>query len=416
MEGTHNEATDRTALRHRFAVVVLGVALGAVGPGCGDDTAGTCPDELSVCQEAGGDVCTDTAYDPDHCGTCGNACDTPPQALAACVAGQCLVAACEDNYGDCNNDIETDGCETDLLTSMEHCGGCGTGCFATEMCQDGQCVEDPNQATRIYLQITGMDTNSCAAVEHAAVTGGEIGGLAVGTDGQERYFYYSGLLSGGRFNLDDPGNNPTAVPTRYSIFSDLATGKVYAFTVAGSPAAPECDETIDGFIELDPGDLSTVGNMVALSSPITWTCDNDNGGVFSGRGQVLLHDMTGTTHTVSLPDGTVTDSGTQVQLDNARSCVGWAISGIAESFDGDTYAVYRSTNPQAIVRHSVMTGSVETILDLSAINVRNLCSISADLAGNQWVWHYQGSGDLDQIVGGFQIAGTCPATFEYPTK
>lgn len=403
-------ATQRIhGIAARIALILLASGSYLAGASCSSDPAPieVCPIELTTCEQDGLNVCTDTGYDPEHCGVCGNVCSPAPQAVATCVQSQCRDT-CQDGYGDCNFDIETDGCETDLSSTSAHCGGCGIQCLSTELCENSACVEDPAQSALVYLQITSLDTSGCSAVEHFAVSGQDRGGLAVSQD----YFYYMGSLSGARFALANPADNPTQVPLRYSIFSDLATSQVYAFTVGGTAAAPDCDEVIDGFIELDAADLSPIGEVIPLSTPITWLCDDDNGGVFSGRGQVLLHDSAGRTYAITLPTGEVSDLGTQALLDNARGCANWAISGIAESFGGDTYMVYRSDNPQAIVRHSVTTGEVATILDLTGINVQNLCALGADLTGNRWAWHYQGAADLDPFATGFQVAGTCPATYE----
>ena len=41
--------------------------------------------------------------------------------------------------------------------------------------------------------------------------------------------------------------------------------------------------------------------------------------------------------------------GAQASLFNAASCANWALCGIAESYDDETYMVYRSSSPQGIV-------------------------------------------------------------------
>lgn len=51
---------------------------------------------------------------------------------------------CEDGWKDCNGD-PTDGCETNLNTSVEHCGDCETNCLETtkgafgQTCNEGKC-------------------------------------------------------------------------------------------------------------------------------------------------------------------------------------------------------------------------------------------------------------------------------------
>lgn len=400
--------------KHEITSGIIAMLVGSFAflSACSDDAQveEVCPSNLTTCSAGADEVCTNTDYDPSHCGACGNVCGQTGQAIEACLEGQCVTVACEAGYDDCNDDLESDGCETDLSNSVDNCGACGNQCFAsTQMCENGLCVDDPNQSTEFYLDISSLDTAGCSAVEHTATSGQDRGGLAVG----QNSFYYMGSTDGARINLEDP-NTVSAVTLQYSIFSDLASGTLYAFTVNGSAIAPDCDNVIDGFVQLDPNSLAPSGDVISLSSPITWTCELDNGGVFSGRGQVLLHDSQSRTYAITLPDGTVTDMGTMANLEEARACANWALYGVAEAHDDDIFMVYRSDNPDAIVRHSVSTGDVETIVDLNGINVRNLCNIGVDLPGNRWVWHYQGSGDLDELVAPFQVAGTCPATFDVP--
>jgi alpha-tubulin suppressor-like RCC1 family protein len=101
--------------------------------GCARD----CPaDRPADCDGA----CVDTETDPAHCGACGRRCAVP-RATAACRSGACGIAACDPGYGHCNADL-TDGCETDLNTSLDHCGGCGDRCLranAAPACIGGTC-------------------------------------------------------------------------------------------------------------------------------------------------------------------------------------------------------------------------------------------------------------------------------------
>ena len=44
---------------------------------------------------------------------------------------------CEATTGNCD-EFDFNGCETDLATSMEHCGACGITCAAGDRCRDGR--------------------------------------------------------------------------------------------------------------------------------------------------------------------------------------------------------------------------------------------------------------------------------------
>lgn len=88
--------------------------------------------------------CTNTNNDPLNCGGCGATCTAPGGAVGACVAGGCAFV-CSPGQGDCDGDLQSsggNGCETNLMTSANDCGVCGTACTfanATGACTTGQC-------------------------------------------------------------------------------------------------------------------------------------------------------------------------------------------------------------------------------------------------------------------------------------
>lgn len=71
----------------------------------GGDGAPACVG-MDVC----GVQCTDLASDPDNCGACGVSC-VIANGQGGCEAGSCLLAACDDGWGDCDGD-PLNGCET----------------------------------------------------------------------------------------------------------------------------------------------------------------------------------------------------------------------------------------------------------------------------------------------------------------
>lgn len=65
-----------------------------------------------------------------------------PGVLATCTSGVCTPTGCADGVSDCNDDYDTDGCETDV-TTLENCGACGVDCEgdnAVWACNGGSCV------------------------------------------------------------------------------------------------------------------------------------------------------------------------------------------------------------------------------------------------------------------------------------
>lgn len=62
----------------------------------------------------------DLSTDPDHCGGCGKECEDVPHAEVRCGSAQCYIRVCEDGFLDCNDSV-ADGCETDLSEEPEGC-------------------------------------------------------------------------------------------------------------------------------------------------------------------------------------------------------------------------------------------------------------------------------------------------------
>lgn len=110
------------------------------------DANGSCA--MKLC-ESGFDNCDNDdangcerniSNDPANCGTCGHVCPASG-GTPSCTGGICGVTACASGKGDCDND-STNGCETDIFTSVAHCGFCNNPCappFATPACDQGVC-------------------------------------------------------------------------------------------------------------------------------------------------------------------------------------------------------------------------------------------------------------------------------------
>jgi hypothetical protein len=95
-----------------------------------------------------GDECVDIQTDPTNCGECGNRCPGPAATRPgrpgggspACVGGKCSYV-CFPGFADCD-DFVGNGCEVNLSSDPQHCGGCGTRCNITagQPCVLGQCL------------------------------------------------------------------------------------------------------------------------------------------------------------------------------------------------------------------------------------------------------------------------------------
>lgn len=80
----------------------------------------------------------DLDHDPDHCGACTGAVCVLPNAEPICANKRCAVRVCNAGWGDCNG-VARDGCETDLNSSVAHCGRCEISCTANQTCVTGLC-------------------------------------------------------------------------------------------------------------------------------------------------------------------------------------------------------------------------------------------------------------------------------------
>ncbi len=91
----------------------------------------------------GGNGCeTDLASSLDHCGACGARC-APENATPECGEGRCRIAACADRFADCDGEVER-GCEIEPSRDPAHCGACGRDCadefpHAETACDEGEC-------------------------------------------------------------------------------------------------------------------------------------------------------------------------------------------------------------------------------------------------------------------------------------
>ena len=132
-------------------------------PACSAGVCGlsTCTAGRGDCDRSAANGCeVDLATSRDHCGSCGAACDLP-NATAACRDGRCAVAACDAGFADCDG-AAANGCEVSVRSNAAHCGGCGMRCAPTNAvgaCVAGAC--EVAACTGGYADCDGAAGNGC---------------------------------------------------------------------------------------------------------------------------------------------------------------------------------------------------------------------------------------------------------------
>jgi hypothetical protein len=105
----------------------------------GKCTLDGCQNPFRNCDESPQNGCeTNLLSDVAHCGGCNQACSAP-HAEPACEDGDCAIASCDPGWEDCNG-APGDGCEANLQSSSDTCGQCDIACPAPLSCQAGECV------------------------------------------------------------------------------------------------------------------------------------------------------------------------------------------------------------------------------------------------------------------------------------
>ena len=114
---------------------------GVLCPSTSACTIGGC----SACRS--GDIgcganCVTPATDANNCGACGYVCPTPPAGYPAgtCTTSYCYTGGVGDpRMGDCDRN-GVNGFETNVDSTLNHCGACGRACLSTQQCCNGGCI------------------------------------------------------------------------------------------------------------------------------------------------------------------------------------------------------------------------------------------------------------------------------------
>jgi len=113
-----------------MACVVIALAQGCATGSLvtGSDASGGCASPSVMC----GSTCVQTSNDPDHCGSCDNACS----GSKVCSAGKCGTSCTSGTL--CTPDGGKPTC-ADTQTDSKNCGSCGNACGNGQTCTAGKC-------------------------------------------------------------------------------------------------------------------------------------------------------------------------------------------------------------------------------------------------------------------------------------
>jgi hypothetical protein len=95
-----------------------------------------------------------------NCGGCGANCALA-NASETCISGACTLGTCDSGFANCDGNA-ANGCEANLMTEPTHCGGCLNSCNlanATASCSSGVCaISNCNSG---FANCDGNAVNGC---------------------------------------------------------------------------------------------------------------------------------------------------------------------------------------------------------------------------------------------------------------
>jgi len=133
-----------------------------------------CETGYGSCDGNDGNGCETPLTSTTDCGACGTPCALA-NSNVTCGSGTCSLTSCKGGFGNCNNN-PADGCEVSL-TTLSNCGGCGVTCnlaHGGETCQTGKCqltTCDAGFANCDLVPQTGCETNLNTSITHCGACG-----------------------------------------------------------------------------------------------------------------------------------------------------------------------------------------------------------------------------------------------------
>ncbi|EYF06307.1 Hypothetical protein CAP_2185 [Chondromyces apiculatus DSM 436] len=222
---------------------------------------------------------TNLLSNTSHCGACGTAC-VMPNAVGACAAGGCVIAACNPGYADCDG-LVANGCEVNTQTSTNHCGVCGNTCSAqngTAACLSGACtVASCNPG---FGNCDGVVANGCETnLQNSTGNCGTCGNACSAANGTPACTSGSCTVSscnGGFQNCDGIASNGCEVNINTNAANCGGCGNACTSVCAGNVSATtcsagSCDITACSGSYQNVDGICTTG-CECLSSNVSATC------------------------------------------------------------------------------------------------------------------------------------------------
>ena len=135
----------------------------------------TCNSGFANCDNITSNGCeVNVRTDPNNCGGCGVTCPPVANGNGTCFNGQCAIATCNSGFANCDNNT-ANGCEVNVRTDLNNCGGCGRSCLVANgngTCFNGQCgisscnagfADCDNNAANGCETNVNTDPNNCGA-------------------------------------------------------------------------------------------------------------------------------------------------------------------------------------------------------------------------------------------------------------
>jgi len=120
-----------------------------------------CSQPFADCDQQAANGCeANTQIATNDCGRCGNVCPST-NGQAFCDGGACDISSCSVGFANCDGN-PANGCETNVTTSANDCGGCGTVCTTangTPACDGGRC--DVGGCAVGWGNCDGLPGNGC---------------------------------------------------------------------------------------------------------------------------------------------------------------------------------------------------------------------------------------------------------------